>query len=178
MDASAAHWEGFWTSTRVVAVPVWAELTVEQRNQLDQMSGSIGGEMLFGWLFRWFFVPHELGHALQTTFCSGEIGHFASERQANDVAVAFWMVENPQPLGELEAILSDVISALPNPVPDRENASEFFDSHYDALGSDPLAYGYFQLHFVLDSLSRRDELAWVDVLRQLCHMSDAGLGGP
>ncbi|MCA9565111.1 MAG: hypothetical protein KC561_16550 [Myxococcales bacterium] len=153
---------------RMVAVPVWDELAPPQHALFEEMAAGIGGQTLFDWLFRWFFVPHELGHALQSSVCPDRFGHYHSEQQANDIAVAFWMIARPEALDVLEQIIATVAAGVPNPVPEGEQPAAFFDTNYDTLASDPWAYGYFQFRFVSSSLERRHDLVLREVLEQLC----------
>jgi hypothetical protein len=142
---------------RAVAVPRWEELSEAQRAAIADLAGSpAGARPLFAWLFRWFFVAHELAHALQS-HAHDEGGHAQGERFANDVAVAFYMEEpgGPEHLATLEAILAALEPGLAPLPPD---ADAYFDAHYDELGQDARLYGAYQLRFVQDSLRRRHEL--------------------
>lgn len=145
-----------------VAIPRWQELGDGAKRSLDQIAGSRpAAEMLFAWLFRWFFVPHELTHAFQTNL-GGFDDHAVGERLANDVAVAFYMEEpgGPARLAELAAMVESLLTRLP-PIP--ADGDAYFNAHYDELGTDPVLYGSFQLRFVHDSLLRRHELRFVEL---------------
>lgn len=151
---------------RAVAVPRWDELNKGQRTALEQIAGSAtAAPVVFEWLFRWFFVPHELTHAFQTKLSSKD-DHAASERLANDMAVAFFMEEpdGPAHLDQLAAIIESAIPRLAALPPDGD---AYFNAHYDELGSDPRLYGSFQLRFVLDSLNRRQTLRFDDLAARL-----------
>jgi hypothetical protein len=149
---------------RVVAVPVWQELSPAQLEVLDGLAGSrAAARELFVWLFRWFFVPHELTHALQTHLDSA-LGHAASERMANDLAVAFYMErpDGPARLAALERLLTPVVERLPSAGDDAS-----FDAGYETLAREPRRYAAYQLRFVMDSLGRRRSLRVAPIVAEL-----------
>jgi hypothetical protein len=119
-----------------------------------------GGEKeFFDLLFRWFLVPHELTHFLQTEFRS-PANHYFNEVVANDVAVAFWkeQPEGPAQLARLRTIVGRAVVILPLPPEAKDNPAEYFNREYDRLGQNPRAYGAFQFRFILDSLERQESL--------------------
>jgi hypothetical protein len=151
---------------RAVAVPRWDELPEGPRRALGELAGSDdAARPLFDWLFRWFFVPHELTHALQTNLGSTD-DHATSERFANDVAVAFYM-QQPGGREQLDQLLRVVVDLLPRLRPLPPGPDDYFNLHYDALGRDPSLYGSFQLRFVHDSLARRDGLNFDELAARL-----------
>jgi hypothetical protein len=143
-----------------VAVPAWVETSAAQRAVLEQLFGSPDRARCgFGWLFRWFLLPHELAHAVQDAQ-GAKLPHAQSERIANDVAVAFWAAEQggEERLSGLQAFLE----ARP---PSSPPSDADVDARYDVL---PLAeYGAFQLAAIRDSLARRQSLRFADALSRL-----------
>jgi hypothetical protein len=151
-----------------VAVPKWDELSKEQREALATIAGSEDdAPALFGWLFRWFLIPHELTHALQEG-ASEPLDHARAEQQANDVATAFWMEQagGPAQLAALETVVSAAVERLPLPVPEGANEDAWFNDNYDALAAKPVDYGAFQLRFMLKSLSKMHRLSLTELLAQ------------
>jgi len=147
---------------RAVAVPRWEELTREQRALVVRMAGSEPrAPELFAWLYRWFLLPHELAHAAQDELGDWALPPSRSERAANDLAVAFHM---EQPMGRERlarlAGLLEAAAARLDPPPGGADADRWFDAHQDELARDPARHGAFQLRFILDSIRRRDALAF------------------
>ncbi|MBI5631767.1 MAG: hypothetical protein HY921_12890 [Elusimicrobia bacterium] len=157
-----------WRQERgCVAVSTWNKLPVSTKKLLTKWAkdGKTSGQEFFSMLFRWLFVPHELAHAFQTA-SRVDPGHAASERQANDAAVAFLMTEpeGPGRLTELESLLQTASKQWP-PIPaDPQEADSYFNKNYDELTKDPARYGAYQLRYLLDSLARRNSLRFEEAL--------------
>ncbi|MBI2519827.1 MAG: hypothetical protein HYV97_05410 [Bdellovibrio sp.] len=154
---SLASWR---EEQRAVAIPVWTELSASQISSLSALFGSEArAKEIFPLLFRWFLIPHELFHAVQTNFQS-HLNHWKSEKFANDVAAAFLSHthEGKMRLQRLEALLTPVIVNLPQIETAGLDEETYFEKEYHNLGKDPLLYGNFQLRFILRSLQNREKL--------------------
>lgn len=152
-----------------VRVSLWAGVPPPQKQVFAQWTGSPSkASRLFGTLFNWFFVAHELCHYLQTRFAA-HTDHWQSERTANVVAVAYWR-EQPggaQRLRWLHGQLRAILRRLPNPVPNGVSAQQFFNRNYQRLVFNPDAYGYFQFRFVVEALDARSRLRFASLVRKL-----------
>ncbi|MDD2772212.1 MAG: hypothetical protein PHP45_00775 [Elusimicrobiales bacterium] len=154
---------------RAVAVPNWSELSETQHALLLRMAGTGNDELLFNYLFRWFFVPHELSHALETNL-GGKHDNAASEQLANDIAVAFYMEQEvEQKLMELERILENALPNLP-PLPD---TPDYFNKHYQEMGQNNLPlYAAYQTTFVLNSIHKRKNLSLDLLFKELVNSKE------
>ena len=163
---SLIYYQSDIDGTSVVVVPDWEDLR-EERALFDEWAGATAGaydgRALFEELFNWFFVAHETGHLLQTVSGIGPETRQGEERQANDIAVAHFAATEPARLEALVSALADVRDALP--VPERADDPEYFETEYDAIGSIPPVYGWFQFGFVLDSYARVNELDLATIAR-------------
>jgi hypothetical protein len=159
---------------KAVAMPRWEELTDVQRQLLARMASVDGSRALFEELFHWFLVVHELTHALQNNLGGAarrdHVDHAASEKSANDVAVAYFCerAESRRRLADLATRLEASRSRLPSlaEFADEAALARTFDANYDELTRDPARYGAFQVRFILDSVRRSDELSFDATLRK------------
>jgi len=71
------------------------------------------------------------------------------EITANRIAVAWYREHDPQYLAKLVADFRRIQSHLPDPVPAGMEKKTYFTDNYQKLGTDPLAYGWYQLQMVL-----------------------------
>jgi len=67
----------------------------------------------------------------------------------NRIAVAWYREHDPQYLVKLVADFRRIQSHLPNPVPAGMDKKTYFTDNYQKLGTDPMAYGWYQLQMVL-----------------------------
>jgi hypothetical protein len=139
-----APMQGIWTT--------WAAYTTDQPN----------GKALFDDMFHRFFFVHELGHWMasqviaglpeneMTTIAKNEAGHkWEREVAANRIAVAWYREHDPQYLSKLVKDFRAIQSHLPDPVPAGIDKKTYFTDNYQKLGTDPMAYGWYQLQMVL-----------------------------
>jgi hypothetical protein len=114
---------------------------------------------LFVGLFNDFLVAHEMAHWFYRTL-GIELDHYTSERQANDIAVAFYMgsEDGEARLVALRPRVEAALARLSNPAPPDTDASDYFNGQYASLARNPTLYGYYQFRFILDSIDRRAEL--------------------
>lgn len=69
--------------------------------------------------------------------------------EANRLTVAWYREHDPNYLATFKDDLSSILKVLPNPVPTSQDERTYFTANYEKLGSDPQAYGWFQLKLVL-----------------------------
>lgn len=123
---------------------------------------------LFVHLFNGFLVAHEMTHWLYRAL-GIERDRYSSEREANDMAGAFFLgIENGEALLlRLRPMLEAALARLADPTPSRADEAQFFNSRYGLLARNPYQYGYYQFRFILDSIDRRGEFDFATRLAQL-----------
>ena len=124
---------------------------------------------MFDLLFQQFFVVHEAAHWLQFQASGlrgnadflGGVDLYRNESEANAFAVAYWMrtPEGRAFLDEMAPVVAKAHAMLPDPVPADTTAAAYFNRTYEALGRDPMQYGWYQFQFVLDALALRERLS-------------------
>ncbi|MBC7220647.1 hypothetical protein H5T55_04150 [Candidatus Bipolaricaulota bacterium] len=152
--------------SNVIVVPYWPTLTDSQQAFFLSLTPSAEeAALLFGELFNWFLVAHEMTHWLQRAL-DLEADPYTRERIANECAVAFFMESEAaeERLVELDRMLAYALDALADPVPPGADPAAYFNLHYYALAQDPAKYGYFQFRFITDAVARRKSLRLVDLL--------------
>lgn len=110
-------------------------------------------EREFGMLFNWFYIPHELAHALQgkigrTVNSSPGFDWWQLEMEANEMAFAYFRSKgNHKELKELYHYAQKILSVLPDQVPSGYDLIEFFNENYPSETNplNPSVYGYFQM---------------------------------
>lgn len=130
----------------------WAGYTTDQPS----------GKALFDDMFHRFFFVHELGHWMASQVIAGLPGDQASviaknevrhkwEREvaANRIAVAWYREHDPRYLAKLVKDFRSIQDRLPDPVPPGVDKKTYFTDNYQKLGTDPMAYGWYQLQMVL-----------------------------
>jgi hypothetical protein len=120
---------------------------------------------LFVALFNEFLVAHEMAHWFHRTL-GIQLDRYSSEREANDIAVAFFMgsEDGEARLLALRSRLGAALARFSDPTPPEADERQFFNDQYAALARDPTLYGYYQFRFILDSIDRRAELDLASVL--------------
>ena len=139
-----APMQGIWNQ--------WASYTKDQPS----------GESLFDDMFHRFFFVHELGHLIaghvvknlpeseRKSVAQNEANNrWEGEMVANRISVAWFREHDPQYLAKLIADFRAIQARLPNPVPAGSDKKTYFTDNYQKLGSDPLAYGWYQLQMVI-----------------------------
>lgn len=129
-----------------VNLPIWSQVIPVQKQFFYELGGSEDkGKEMFGLFFNGFFLPHELGHALQHAANKKESDLYQSEYVANTVAILYWRkTKRTKELRKCYAYAKQVVSQLPSPVPAGEDPIRYFNEHYAELGADPYKYGYYQ----------------------------------
>lgn len=154
----------FTGSTNLITVPWWETTPPEMRAVFRAFAGAgegAGGDAAAEHLFRAFFnrflIAHEAGHWFQARANRRERTLHDNENVANRLAVAFWRTQpgGEAFLAELERLAAHAAATLPDPTPAGEDAVAYFGANYQALGREPLKYGYYQFRFMRDALRDR-----------------------
>lgn len=136
----------------------WASFTSDQAS----------GETFFRDAFYRFFFVHELGHWLQARVLQAR-GHgeeiwpavdedfYQDEIQSNRIAIAWWREHDVTYLDRFITDLRQIEARLPNPVPKGQDKVQFFNANYAKLGTDPAAYGWYQIDLVITAYDRPKE---------------------
>ena len=137
----------FYGENDTVNLPLWSQVIPPIKGFTAQVAGSeTEGERMFGLFFNGFYLPHELGHALQTYVDpKGADVSFKNEYLANEIAMLWWRKQGKEK--ELEAcyeLAKTMFSKLPNPVPEGQTVEEYFTKNYEQAAKDPFVYGYMQ----------------------------------
>ena len=149
------------TANRIV-VPWWDTAPPELRAVMRSFAG--GGdaeaEHLFRAFFNRFLIAHEAGHWFQARANRRERTLHENENAANRLAVAFWRTQpgGEAFLAELERLAARAAASLPDPTPAGEDPVAYFGANYQALGREPLKYGYYQFRLMRDALRDRAAL--------------------
>lgn len=154
---------------RLIVAPWWPTLPEAQRGVFTTFAGGSAaeGERLFRLMFNRFLVAHEATHWLQARAGRRAPTLYENESMANRVAVAFWRTQpgGEAMLAELERLTALGVAALPDPTPAGEDPVAYFGANYQALGRDPLKYGYYQFRFTRDALRERERLDFARMVR-------------
>ncbi len=74
-----------------VNLPIWHQVIDVQKKFFAELSGSEKeGKKMFGFFFNGFYLPHELGHALQHAAKKSEPDLYQNEYVANEIAILYW----------------------------------------------------------------------------------------
>lgn len=129
-----------------MSLPYWEEVIPPIKGFLNQVSGSEEkGKEVFGLFFNGFYIPHELGHALQIK-AEGDIENgYESEYFANSIAILWWRKQgNEKELKRCYDYTKEIIKKLPNPVPEGQTKEQYFRENYRAASQNPNVYGWMQ----------------------------------
>ena len=166
----------FSSPENLIRVAKWGELPPETQSLFGMYASLVGpeaptGQQLFEDLFYRFFFIHELAHWLArpkneptSATHSGE-RRYTCEENANRVAVAYWRARDPSFLRTTLERMGAIRARLGNPVPAGEEAQDYFDNHYQELGDNPSAYGWFQLGMVLDVAAENPAPDFVSLIK-------------
>lgn len=121
---------------------------------LIEVGGSSdSGKVLAAMFFYGFFLPHEIGHALQYHTDNVPKNDFDGEYQASEVAVSYWRSKGKEKeLQQCYEMAKKVLTKLKNPIPENVDAKKYMTEHYDELLRDPYKYGYIQFSQIVDIL--------------------------
>jgi hypothetical protein len=107
--------------------------------------GEAEGKNAFGLFFNGFYLPHELGHALQDIVEKGSVTSYNNEYFANTVAILWWRKAGKEKeLKSCYEAAKKMWTKLPNPVPAGEAEDAYFTKNYEVASQNPYTYGYMQ----------------------------------
>ncbi len=129
-----------------INLPLWQEVIAPQKKFFAEVSGGEAeGEKVFGLFFNGFYVVHEMGHSISISAGKKFDNAFDSEYDANIFAILYWRTtDSKDKLKICYSYAKKILTALKNPVPEKENFKEYITKHYEELSSDPYKYGYIQ----------------------------------
>lgn len=137
----------------------WEDLPADIQTWFASLMGNRPerGKGFYELYFYWYNITHELGHVLRAYYGTGTVESrpWDEEIAANHLAVAYWHARNED---ERLSLLGDWVrearATLPDPLPPGEERSRYFNTHYVELGSNPPAYGHYQLGMLLEVLEQ------------------------
>lgn len=130
-----------------VNLPLWKQLSADSKNFFLTMAGSEQkGQEIFGLFFNGFYLPHELGHALQKSLTKYKAANsYESEYLANIIGILWWRKQGRQEeLKKCYGLAKKMLAQLKNPVPAGQTAEHYFTVNYEQAGRNPFVYGYMQ----------------------------------
>lgn len=129
--------------------------------------GDPEAEQFFRAFFNRFLIAHEAGHWFQDHAHRRQPTLYENEDAANRLAVAFWRTQpgGERFLSELERLADRAAANLQDPTPAGQDPVAYFGANYQALGRDPLKYGYYQFRFMRDAIRDRAALDFAKMVK-------------
>ena len=116
----------------------------------DIAGGKQQGDELAGLFFFGFFMPHEIGHALQFSRNKVRDNEYDNEFEANQIAIAYWKkMGREKELERCYKIAKQALAKIKNPIPEKEDKKSYFTKHYGDFVLDPYKYGYIQFEQIV-----------------------------
>ena len=131
--------------SNMVNLPIWNQVMPQQMEFFYKLGGNEKkGKEIFGLFFNGFYLPHELGHAIQNAANKRESNLYLNEYFANTVAILYWRKANrSKELRQCYKYAKLMVRKLANPAPEGQDPVKYFNEHYQELGADPYKYGYY-----------------------------------
>ncbi|KAF0239815.1 MAG: hypothetical protein Q8K64_06065 [Sediminibacterium sp.] len=131
---------------RTANLPKWDQVIEPQKQFFYEVAGNeADGKKLFGLFFNGFYLPHELGHAVEHYTKGNLKGSYKEEYFANIVAMLWWKKQGrTEELKSCYEMAKKVWAKLPNPIPAGSTMEEYFTKNYEQATQDPYVYGYMQ----------------------------------
>ena len=159
-----------YTGPNTIHTSRWEELTPDGQaffKRLATFAGNATGQQLFDDMFHRFFFVHELAHWLQFQTKDYTQDGYQFELDANRVAVAYWREKDSAYLSAMLARFQRINDGLPSPVPEGQDAEQYFNVNRSKLGSNPDAYGWFQTRMVIQAAAGRPVRTFSETLHGL-----------
>jgi hypothetical protein len=139
-------------------LPLWQQVIPQQKQFFYEVAGDeTKGKNAFGYFFNGFYLPHELGHALQQVKEGNVLGSYDSEYLANIIAILWWRkMGRSLELKQCYESAKVIWTKLPNPVPQDTNIKEYFTKNYQKATENPYTYGYMQFKQFIDIYENKD----------------------
>lgn len=128
-------------------LPIWEQVIPQQKKFFYEVAGSeAAGRKAFGLFFNGFYLPHELGHALQDATSDDAVGvSYQNEYVANTIAILWWKKHNKnRELKLCYEYAKKIWAKLPNPIPQNMSEEDYFTKNYEEASQNPYTYGYMQ----------------------------------
>ncbi len=132
----------------------WEKLTPDVEDIFKRWAtyaGDATGKQLFDDMFHRFFFVHELAHWLHRQAKHNMKNVYQLELEAKRVTVAYWREKDGAYLSALLVRFRHISDRLPRPVPDDQDAEQYFNANYAKLGSNPDVYGWYQTRMVVQA---------------------------
>lgn len=138
--------------TNKIYLPLWQTSIPAMEPFLTDVGGSEAmGNKLAGLFFYGFFLPHEIGHALQYNTKNVPDNAYDLEYGANEFAIAYWRSKGrDKELKECYELAKIVLPKLKNPVPENTDAKKYITENYWELVKNPYEYGYIQFSQIIE----------------------------
>ncbi len=132
--------------TNKIYLPLWQTSIPAMESFLTDVGGSRENAMKLANLFFYgYFLPHEVGHALQFNTKRVPENAYDMEYEANEIAITYWRSSGRgKEMDECHQWAKKMLSKLKNPVPPNTDAKKYITTHYWDLVKDPYQYGYIQ----------------------------------
>ncbi len=116
----------------------------------DVAGGKKEGERLSAMFFYGFFLPHEIGHALQFATNTRKDNEYDNEYAASEMALLYWKKRGKDgEMKECYEIAKKALSKLKSPIPEKEDVKKYFTEHYDEMAQDGYKYGYIMFRQIV-----------------------------
>ena len=157
---------------RAVIIGRWEALPLPIQAFFSSWAGhDMPGETpdkLFDKLFNGFLVAHELGHWVgDQSGRMATLDYYDFEIEANRFAIAFAALDAKTLAAREETVGQfSFIQMLPNPVPKGQTPRQYFNDNYTTLTTrDPVAYNWYQGHFMQTAWEQRHGVDFCDLAR-------------
>lgn len=149
-------------------LPIWSQVIQPQKEFFYEVSGSQSeGEKAFGLFFNGFYLPHELGHALEKVTKGNIANSYESEYFANTVAILWWKKNGREKeLKSCYEMAKRIFAKLPNPVPAGTSIEEYFTKNYEQASTNPYTYGYMQFRQFIEIYENKKLSTFDDFVKQ------------
>jgi len=158
------------TGSNTIHTSRWEELppvVQEICKRWATYTGDATGQQLFDDMFHRYFFVHELAHWLQLQAKDYTKDGYQFELEANRVTVAYWREKDSAYLSTLLARFQRIRERLPSPVPDGQDAEQYFNVNRRGLGSNPDVYGWYQTRMVVQAGTERPFPTFSETLHDL-----------
>ncbi len=162
----------FYDRDRSVHLSRWSEMPPPVQGLMQAWAGGgtlgLAPEEHFAEIFNSLLIPHELGHYVAMMDGRFRTQDFwTNEVQANRIALAFWAMdaEPGRPLADRVENYVRFLGTLPNPVPAGQDPRAYFQENYEALGEDPMAYGWYQGAFMRTAWAEHGSAGFCDLVK-------------
>lgn len=136
---------------------LWQVAEKPMEGFLTDVAGSKeSGNKIAALFFYGFFLPHEIGHALQYNTNNVPESAAKGEYEASELAVAYWRSQGKdKELQQCYEFAKQAFKKLKNPVPENTDANKYINEHYWDLVNDPYKYAYIQFSQIIEILENK-----------------------